>query len=150
MNYIEQKRQELQIERDNLLEKIEAEVELVRLRYKDSLTKLDAKIEFATEVLNAENELKPSKSEEITNGNSVKKNKSIANLFKPKGEMTVREGILKALKESSQSMSLGELMPVINQFGIDSSRKTVQARAAKMVGKDIERIADGVYKLIEK
>jgi hypothetical protein len=150
MNLIEQKRQELLIEKETLSQELENEIEGVKLRYKESLIKLDTKIEFATELLNEEQRANLPVSENSIDENLSNRNKSIQNLFKPKGELTVREGILKVLRDGNSQISLDELMPRMNEFGITSNRKTVKARASKMVGKDIERIADGIYKLIEK
>lgn len=125
MKTFEEKREELQAAKDHILKEIES----VKIRYEAQLAAVDADIAALerAESLLAE-----------TNGAH----------FSTKGSMSVREAIIKALKEANRPLHLDELMDAILRYGIDSDRGTVRARLARSVGKDIKRVSKATYELI--
>ena len=141
MKTIEQKRDELETAKHNILQEIES----LKSRYEEQLLDIDSKIEL----LDRTQQLLSDDANAESTGNSSKKTTSTKKHFTVKGSMSLRQGLTKALEEAGHPLHLNDLEDALNRLGVHSDRGTIRARLTRGVQtKVFKRVAEATYALV--
>lgn len=148
MKTIEEKKAELIAYKKALLLRQEEEIKAIKDSYNTQLVLIDKNIDLLDRAFSLLSD--ESKILELSGSNSSEVSESNGQQFAVKGSMSVREGIIEALKTANKPLHLDDIMKALENLNVVSDRGSVRARITKSVQTgELKRVADATYELAE-